>query len=261
MKIPRVTMAPELLERVATHPGVFRKIASRLVATLRRHPHCLVLVSPEPTEDWGFVHRLMQSIAINSSDDEEPQLPKVSFTRVRIDPEKLAQKKDVTHYSRTNRSLELHTDVSYKQQPEDVVAFQMVRADPQGGESLVAAVEDVVHYLDRDTIEALRQPVFPFGRGNHRVLSFRKGFPHIRYYRAQIDSACENGPALEGQSKAAMDRLDEVLQRDDVVTRFRVESGETLFLHNTKTLHGRLGFSEQSDRLMYRFRVGVPDLD
>ena len=52
-----------------------------------------------------------------------------------------------------------------------------------------------------------------------------------------------------------MAALDAALQRPDNQFRFHLKAGETLFLHNTKVLHGRTGFAAGSTRLMYRIRV------
>lgn len=44
-------------------------------------------------------------------------------------------------------------------------------------------------------------------------------------------------------------------------TNFHAEPGDTVFMHNTKVLHGRTGFAADSDRLMYRVRAFATCLD
>jgi alpha-ketoglutarate-dependent taurine dioxygenase len=53
----------------------------------------------------------------------------------------------------------------------------------------------------------------------------------------------------------AIEALDAMLHRDDILFRFHAEAGETVFMHNTKVLHGRTGFPADSHRLMYRIRI------
>ena len=49
--------------------------------------------------------------------------------------------------------------------------------------------------------------------------------------------------------------IEETLQREEVQFRFHIEAGETIFIHNTKALHGRTAFPDGSRRLMYRIRI------
>jgi hypothetical protein len=131
----------------------------------------------------------------------------------------------------------------------------MVRSDHEGGDTLIAAVEDVVRELNEDVLSTLAEPIFPFGCGAHPVISKRAGTPHIRYYRRQINKALGKGELPTVAALAAMEVLDAVLRRYTILHQFKLETGETLFIHNTKALHGRTGFAAQSDRLLYRVRM------
>ena len=82
--------------------------------------------------------------------------------------------------------------------------------------------------------------------------------PNIRYFRLQIDKTRSGSEhRLTERDIAAMEALDSVLGSKDVLFEFHAQAGETLLLHNTKVLHGRTGFSRDSNRLMYRARVRV----
>lgn len=134
------------------------------------------------------------------------------------------------------------------------------RVDADGGDSLLAPIENVIAALDDEIQQILAQPAFPFGPGAFPILWQRDGTPNIRYYRSQIDSAREAGSSLNARGLEALNSLDAALCRNDIVFQFHAEPGETVYIHNTKVLHGRTGFSEQSDRLMYRLRAHAANL-
>lgn len=258
--VPQLSLSPQDIDDLTSGEDAAGDVTDRIVGLLKSHPHFFVLKGVPATEDRTLTVNIARAIA-----DTEPFKPgrppemrhKVSFTRVQIDPEKSADNSAVTRYSRTNQPLELHTDSSYMNDPHELVAFQMVRAESQGGDTLMAAVEDVVAALDEEVRTNLSEINFPFGRGPQPVLWTRKGATHIRYYRSQIETARldEDEDELADQDLAAMDALDDVLAREDLQFRFHVAPGETVFMHNTKALHGRTGFPADSDRLMYRIRM------
>jgi hypothetical protein len=156
--------------------------------------------------------------------------------------------------------MDLHTDSTFDARPHELVAMQFVRVDPRGGDSLMAPVENVLAELDDEVKQILAEPNFPFGPGVFPILWQQHGTPNIRYYRSQIDFACEDGGCISERSLEALNSLDAVLRRADIVFHFHVEAGETVYMHNTKVLHGRTSFSEHSDRLMYRLRIYVQNL-
>lgn len=255
---------PEI--RVDPQPGwsdaetarFLKDTAGRIIRALRRPPHFVVLKGIAPTEGREPVSTLSQLIAITAPTPPgftRERLMKVSFTQVRINPEKALVNGASTAYSRTNRPLSLHTDSSYQPAPHAMVAFQMVRADPDGGDTVLATVEDIVAVLDPALVETLCQPVFPFGKGAGPVLVRRGDSFLMRYYRNQIDASVEKGAPLSDAARDALDALDMALAGPATRWRFHLASGETLFLHNHKILHGRTGFAPGSTRLMYRYRM------
>ncbi len=258
MYTPQLQISPNAFLDGAVSPQVIADISNRLVAALRAYPHFAVLKGAPPTEDRTLTVQLARAIASIDPvrDGQTPdQRGKVSFTRVRINSARAHQVSAVTHYSRTNEALEPHTDSSYQAEPHELVAFQIVRADVDGGDTLMAPVEHVIDALDNDVREVLKRRKFPFGRGAHPVLWKSGGDFRIRYYRSQIEAAREKDNRLTDDDLAALATLDEVLRREDRLFRFHVEAGETIFIHNTKTLHGRSGFATNSDRLLYRIRI------
>lgn len=247
-------------DRGITAPDGAADIADALLPRLSRYPHFALLKGRAPTEDGGFTRRVLQSIAARppcSAPVDPEGLPKLSFTRIQIAASNDRAASGVTHYSRTNQPLTPHTDSSYAPVPHELVAFQMVRADAAGGRTLLAAVEDVVGALAPEHLAVLRRPVFPFGRGRHAIISGDGAALRVRYYRRQIETALKTAPPLNPEEWAALLALDTALARPDLLFNFQIEPGETLFLRNNAVLHGRTGFSADSDRLMYRFRVNA----
>jgi hypothetical protein len=237
------------------------ELADAIAIQLCTYPHFLVLTGLPAIQDA----RLTKSIAERLVDKEPVKLGippekrrKLCFTPVQIDAAALARAKRSTAYSRTNQPLALHTDSSQMNAPHELVAFQFVRVDADGGDTLMAPIENVLEFLNDEVRSALSQPHFPFGEHErHAVLWNQNGGSNIRYYRTQIDNAQKKETRISEAETFAIDSLDSVLNRESIQFRFRVQPGETVFMHNTKVLHGRTGFAAESDRLMYRIRAHV----
>jgi len=253
-------MSTELVINLADiDPDDISALASDIAQSLRVYPHYVRLTGPAPTEERTMndaICRAMANMGPVKPGLTKEQRNKISFTRVRIKPDKAETTRLSTAYSRTHKPLELHTDSSFKAAPHELVAFQMVQADRAGGDTTLIAVEDILDSLAPDIATFLHREIFPFGRHLTSVFWKTSGTPHIRYYRKQIDDTCRKiGLPLDDEVLGALDALDAVLQDDIITHRFRMESGNTLFLHNTRVLHGRTGFAADSNRLMYRFRA------
>lgn len=239
-------------------------LARQIASMLKAYPHFCILTGGEPTEDPALVQGLCRAVArLDVPHDLSGcgQAPKTSFTRVRIGGKSPPAGGAVTRFSRTNRAMALHTDSTYKATPHQLVAFQMVRSDATGGDTLVVAVEDVMAALGQRRQVRLSQPDYPFGPDRFPILWQVNGAPCIRYYRRQIDAACAVGDRLTWRQRIGLEALDIALRRHVPTYRFGLRPGDILFLHNTKALHGRTGFSADSDRLMYRVRVRADGLD
>ncbi|NEQ99603.1 MAG: hypothetical protein F6K30_23355, partial [Cyanothece sp. SIO2G6] len=150
------------------------------------------------------------------------------------------------------------------------VAFQCIIPDQSGGESIIIPIEDVLPQLDTDTLKCLQEPVYPFGVNAYPVLTgdltgtSETGTSEqvgIRYYRAQLDHIEMTGRSpLSPASLNALTVLDERLGKPEQFTQLHLEAGEIVFMHNQKVLHGRSGFSPDSDRLLYRIRLHIDSL-
>ncbi|MEO0969497.1 MAG: TauD/TfdA family dioxygenase, partial [Cyanobacteria bacterium J06639_18] len=238
-----------------------QELARSICKALSTYPHFVVVNGYPPIEDRTNLVNLSQVIcAIGSGkpilDLSDKNQVKVSFTQVQINRTKPATSGKVTQYSRTHLPLAPHTDSSYMDNPHDLVAFQCIVADNMGGESIMFPVEDILQLIDGENLELLRASVFPFGDNIYPIISGVKGNEQIRYYRSQIDRTLElKSSSLPDQYRVAIDNLDTILQKSARLIQFPLRPGQIVFMHNQKVLHGRTGFSPDSDRRLYRVRL------
>ncbi|MGK7897246.1 MAG: TauD/TfdA family dioxygenase [Xenococcus sp. (in: cyanobacteria)] len=233
-----------------------QQLAKSISTALENHPHFVVVNGYPAIDDRENLTSLGQAICdVNSSPE------KVSFTRVRINQTKANFDSTATRYSRTHLPLIPHTDSSYNLKPHEVVAFQCIVSDETGGESIIIPVEDILEKIDSNCLELLHDRVYPFEEDSYPIIFGESGDEHIRYYRAQIDRTIGlTGKLLSEQHRNAIDQLDNLLQSTELGNRVHLQPGQIIFAHNTKVLHGRTGFSPESDRLLLRIRLHIPSL-
>lgn len=240
-----------------------QELAQSICTKLSAYPHFVVVNGYPPIEDRNNLVNLSKAICATGSgqsvlDFSFQNQVNVSFTQVRINRAKPAASGKVTQYSRTHLPLAPHTDSSYMDMPHDLVAFQCIVADNIGGESIMIPVEDILQRIDSKNLELLKAPVFPFGNNLRSIISGLAGDEQIRYYRSQIDRTLElEGSCLPDKYRCAIENLDTALQESAGRIQFPLQPGQIVFMHNNKVLHGRTGFSPDSDRLLYRVRLHV----
>ncbi|MEO0436179.1 MAG: TauD/TfdA family dioxygenase [Pseudomonadota bacterium] len=237
-------------------PALIQGVAQQVIKGLREPPYYVVVRTTAPTEDYSLTIGICRTVANtlpHRQGTTAESRNKVSLTKVRINPDSANKVSQTTNYSRTNQPLTLHTDSSFKAAPQELVAFQMVRDDAVGGDTIMLPIERILSRLTEDEVRTLARSVFPFSKQDLPVFWTNNGVPRIRYYRAQLENADMGAVPEEG--KSALDRLDEILGEESIMDRFHLQAGETLFLNNLKVMHGRTGFAGDSNRLMYRVRM------
>lgn len=231
-------------------------LARQVVRKITRYPYFVVVRG----FDRAGVEQEIKSLALmigslGQASQHSPQAgDQLSFTRVTINPDALKRTKKATAYSRTHLPIRPHTDSSYLPNPHDLVAFQCVVADKNGGENAMVPVDDVLKRLDAADEARLRQPVFPFSRGYFPVLEGEGGQTRIRYYRTQVEQAIKDGACLGTDDRAILDRLDQILEEESTRHTFKLKEGEAVFFANKRVLHARTGFDAGSDRTLFRVR-------
>ena len=173
-------------------------------------------------------------------------------------------------YHQTNASGVLHSDSPQWPVVPDYVALLCVRTAMRGGESKFISAHSVLDRVRREhpgLIDELSQPFLFDKRGDFAageapvtaapIVTMVDGQLHFRYLRSYIDSGHRlTGVPLTERQTAALDALDEVLSRDDLVVSLRMEQGDMQVLNNHFVVHDRWPFIDHDDperrRLMLR---------
>ncbi len=266
LDIPTLETGNFFADAKNTSTAELQELAHSICKTLENYPHFVVVNGYSAVGDRTNLINLsqaIQTIESNSVSAEGVNLKResISFTKVRIDRSQNAEiefRSGVTKYSRTHLALTPHTDSSYMQKPHELIAFQCIVADSQGGESIVIPSEDIIRQLDPEAKDLLRAPVYPLGDSLSPIIFGEEDDEHIKYYKAQIERALETGNcSLSDKHVAVIQSLDDLLQSTQLKFKFDLQPGQILFIHNTKALHGRSELSPESDRLLYRVRLHV----
>ncbi len=241
-------------------------LASSIYQALIQYPYYTVVSGFPALDDANHFKSLARAVRVVASRTTgRPILEDahVSFTRVRVntsvDPS--GPNSDATRYSRTYQSLALHSDSSYLALPHELIAFQCITSDPAGGDSVLMPIDDLLQKLDTATLDRLRAPVYPFGKGVYSILSGEPSDTRIRYYQAQLTQTQERtAVTLSTEHQDAISVLNTTLAEVDPAHQLRLTPGQIVFINNQKVLHGRTALSADSPRLIYRVRLHVASL-
>jgi alpha-ketoglutarate-dependent taurine dioxygenase len=260
--VPKLNLTPFLGPNGELSVESQSKLVAELIALLRTPPYWLVFVTEQNPIDLEMLIQILQAMG-QSGQTPEVEPPRISRTKVRVDPQEAARKGNVTRYSRTPDSLPLHTDCSNNVvPPPNLVAFAMERPDPRGGgESVMLSAADFIQELPEELVNLLRQPVFPFvGNKRYPILHGEGDELRIRYYRNQITSSLGTQQALPDKLTEALDELDRYLNFSQRLVRFHMQAGDVVMMDNQRVMHGRSDMPANSERLMHRFRLSLPAL-
>jgi len=173
---------------------------------------------------------------------------------------------------RNRQALDLHTDLS------DIVAMLSLSKAKTGGQSRFCSTVTVHNEIVANHPEYL-EPLyrgFPYHRAgeeapgeapvtpwNVPVFSYLEGKMSARYVRGYIT----RGMAILGREPdalelAALDYVDEVARRPDVMLEFALEPGEAMFFNNYLVMHARTAFEDDVEagfrRHLLRLWLDVP---
>jgi len=231
-------------------------LACFIAKTLSAPPYsCKLTNFTLPTDDNEF-RAIVDWMGRKSAHLLGKPFTRTSFTKVRINPPEFSRYRDVTGYSRTHLPIAAHTDSSYMPIPHQLVGFQCVIPAEKGGHNAIVQIGQVLDRLSPMSEALLRESVYPFGRSEHAIIG-RGDVPDIRYYRGQLDHTLEKGAFLAPQYMGALEELDKVLEDEAQKCDIRLKPGEALVFNNSKAMHARSGFAENSDRLLIRLRQYV----
>jgi alpha-ketoglutarate-dependent taurine dioxygenase len=183
-------------------------------------------------------------------------------------------------FSVTNYESSFHTDNSFGETVVDYVGLLCLKTARSGGVSQVvsglAAVE-VLRHEHPGALEALGRPFHVDRRGGVRegemptilrpVIELEGAEPLFRYLRYWIEAGHEKaGEPLSPDRRAALDRLDALLNRPALRAEFSLEPGQVYFINNRWILHNRTAFEDhpEPDRRRHLVRLWLeagPDRD
>lgn len=170
---------------------------------------------------------------------------------------------DPTRIGASAQRSRLHSDNGcLEPRPPAYIGLLCVQPSRLGGDSEVIAA-DTLH----DVIAAERPDLLPlyFERWHFlppRLHTWPAGSPtivkpilervggelHVHYARVMIEPGMSRaGTPLDARQREALDFLDSLLDRDDLLFRHRLARGEMLVTNNLRTLHGRGAFTDDGE--------------
>lgn len=172
----------------------------------------------------------------------------------------------------SNADLDFHTDSA------DLVLLACYNQARSGGMSMFTSSVTAHQQLTAerpDLAEALHQP-FWFSRQREHAPDETAAYPNPVYdeadgllcskwnrNRIQVAQQIDGVPSLSLQQRSAMDALDEVLRRPDLMYTMYLQPGDVQILNNHVTLHSRTEFVDYEEpwrrRLLFRLWLAPPD--
>ncbi len=168
--------------------------------------------------------------------------------------------------------LDFHTDGA------DIVLLSCYNVARSGGMSMVSSSVTAHNIMARerpDLGELLYQPYF-FSRQQEQAPDEAPFYPNPIYDQAEgvlcskwnrnrlkMAQLMDGVPALSSQQHAALDLLDDILRRPDVMYSMNLRPGDMQLLNNHVTLHSRTEFEDHDEpalkRCLFRLWLSPPD--
>ncbi len=165
-----------------------------------------------------------------------------------------------------SQQFDLHTDLSYVENPPELMAMHVVTASCSGGHTLLATADRAVSQLDPHDIALLTQPAFCFNPPKHytgdaeaspRPILRRRSTTSF-WVRFRHDGLTAITPAAE----RAAQRFADALKACQI--EIPLPERSVLILDNFRVLHGRTAFENSgsaSQRLLKRMYMTVEPSD
>jgi hypothetical protein len=172
----------------------------------------------------------------------------------------------------SNADLDFHTDSA------DVVLLACYNQARSGGMSMVTSSVTAHQQFaaERPDLSAVLHQPFWFSRQMEQAPDETAAYPNPVYdeadgllcskwnrNRIQIAQHIDGVPPLTLQQRAAMDALDEVLRRPELMYEMYLQPGDVQILNNHVTLHSRTEFVDYEEpsrkRVLFRLWLAPPD--
>ena len=171
----------------------------------------------------------------------------------------------------SNAELDFHTDGA------DLAVLTCFNAAKAGGMSMVSSSVTAHNVLvaERPDLAAVLHTPFHFSRQAEQAPDEGPSYPNpiydeadgrlfSKWNRNRMNSAqkIEGVPALTDAQRAAVDALDSILRRNDVMYSMQLRPGDMQIINNHVTLHSRTEFDDFDDparrRLLFRLWLAPP---
>lgn len=189
--------------------------------------------------------------------------------------------KDVgTDYrSPTGRGYSSKSELDFHVDGSDIVLLSCYNQAPVGGMSMSTSsvkAYEVVLAERPDLAEVLRSTDYPFSKNGEQppgeaawtaapLVGFEDGHLFCVWNRNRIENAQKlpDAPRLTAEQREAMEYLDSVVRRPELMLCMHLEPGDLQLLSNQTQLHSRTHFEDHPDedkkRTLYRLWLAMPD--
>lgn len=175
--------------------------------------------------------------------------------------------KRIGTYSENSETAELHTDSSYKKQPEKFIAIYVNRkANDGGGESTYLDIRKVLKKMENSKIglsclTILKNQMFPsivptvYHKMNPVIFApILNKNPFLRFRYDTTMYGFERKVKSKSEEKiAALNYFKTQIDKSNFAKHISLENGTVMLLNNHFMLHGRTKFFDKS-RMLYRIR-------
>jgi alpha-ketoglutarate-dependent taurine dioxygenase len=177
--------------------------------------------------------------------------------RVEICKESVKDRYGFRPLSTTDSAIACHTEDYFTPNPSDIVIFQCVRQDHDGGQSIISYLDDILYHLDIDVLNCLKECEYPSYFGKVAVIGTDiHGKYWIRYNRSTLNKASDViNLRLSKEYKNALDYLDIAINKSQII--FPLQPNDIWLLNNRRVMHGRTALSKETSRLLKRVKLHV----
>lgn len=167
-----------------------------------------------------------------------------------------ASETEIPSYSNTNYEFPCHTDCSDFENPPDTVILLCEIQSEYGGDSYLITLEEVLEKLSIQDIILLKKAIFPQGNKFIPILYETNGEYTIRYNPITIELYSRyNNIELPEEIKTLLDKVNLTIEENKL--KVKLSNNDCLIINNTKILHGRSRFNDDSPRLLKRLRLNL----